>query len=66
MSARFELIEPNDVVGVAVDRNGVPFGVLFDAANVGEADLSSRVLQHISEEVELADEELVVTARDGC
>lgn len=50
-------------VGMAVERHGVPVGVLTDAANVGEADLGSRVLERIPEEVELADEVPVVADR---
>ena len=38
-------------IGMAVDRNGVPVGVLTDAANVGEPDLGQRVLEQMPEEV---------------
>jgi len=48
---------------MAVERHGVPVGVLTDAANVGEADLGSQVLERIPEEVELADEVPVVADR---
>ena len=30
-------------IGMAVERNGVPVGVLTDAANVGEPDLGRNV-----------------------
>jgi transposase len=50
-------------IGMAVERHGVPVGVLTDAANVGEADLGGRVLERIPEEVELADDVPVVADR---
>ena len=40
-------------VGLAVERHGVPVGVLSGAANVGEPDLGGRVLDHIPPGVEL-------------
>jgi transposase len=40
-------------VGMAVERHGVPVGVLTDAANVGEPDLGERVLDRIPVEVEI-------------
>lgn len=39
-------------VGLAVERHGVPVGVLTDAANVGEPDLGRRVLGQMPPEVE--------------
>ena len=45
-------------VGMAVERHGVPVGVLADAANVGEADLGGRVLGQMPPEVEVPDEKL--------
>ena len=50
-------------VGMAVERRGVPVGVLTDAANVGEADLGGRVLDRIPPEVELTDGVPVVADR---
>lgn len=40
-------------IGMAVDRHGVPVGVLTDAASVGEADLGGRVLDRIPPEIDL-------------
>jgi transposase len=40
-------------IGMAVERNGVPVGVLTDAANVGEPDLGQRVLEQMPDEVEV-------------
>jgi transposase len=42
-------------VGMAVERHGVPVGVLTGPANVGEPDLGGRVLGHIPPEVDLPD-----------
>jgi transposase len=39
-------------VGLAVERHGVPVGVLTDAANVGGPDLGRRVLGQMPAEVE--------------
>jgi transposase len=50
-------------VGMAVERHGVPVGVLTDAADVGEPDLGGRVLGHIPPEVELPDGVPVVADR---
>jgi len=50
-------------VGLAVERHGVPVGVLTDAANVGEPDLGERVLGGIPPEVELLDDVPVVADR---
>lgn len=50
-------------VGMAVERHGVPVGVLTDAANVGEPDLGGRVLDRIPPEVELPDPVPVVADR---
>lgn len=50
-------------IGMAVDRGGVPVGVLTDAANVGEADLGGRVLSHIPPEVDVPDDVPVVADR---
>jgi transposase len=48
---------------MAVERHGVPVGVLTDAANVGEPDLGERVLGGIPPEVELLDDVPVVADR---
>lgn len=40
-------------VGMAVERHGVPVGVLTDAANVGEPDLGQRVLEQMPPGVEV-------------
>ncbi len=48
---------------MAVERSGVPVGVLTDAANVGEPDLGGRVLGHIPPEVDLPDGVPVVADR---
>jgi transposase len=50
-------------IGMAVERHGVPVGVLTDAANVGEPDLGERVLEQIPPEVELPDDVPVVADR---
>ena len=50
-------------VGMAVERHGVPVGVLTDAANVGEPDLGGRVLDGIPPEVELPEDVPVVADR---
>lgn len=50
-------------MGMAVERHGIPVGVLTDAANVGEADLGGRVLGHIPAEVDLPDGVPVVADR---
>ena len=50
-------------VGMAVERHGVPVGVLTGAANVGEPDLGGRVLDGIPPEVELPDDVPVVADR---
>jgi transposase len=50
-------------VGMAVERHGVPVGVLSDAANVGEADLGGRVLGQMPDEVETPDGVPVVADR---
>jgi transposase len=34
-------------IGMAVERHGIPIGVLTDAASVGEADLGGRVLERL-------------------
>mgnify|MGYP005852425759 CR=1 FL=1 len=48
---------------MAVERHGVPVGVLTDAANVGEPDLGERVLTRLPPEVELPDAVPVVADR---
>ena len=50
-------------VGMAVERHGVPVGVLTDAANVGEPGLGERVLGGIPPEVGLPDPVPVVADR---
>jgi transposase len=50
-------------VGRAVERSGVPVGVLTDAANVGEPDSGERVLTQIPPEVALPDDVPVVAGR---
>jgi transposase len=50
-------------VGMAVERHGVPVGVLTDAANVGEPDLGGRVLEQMPPEVEVPDGVPVVADR---
>jgi transposase len=50
-------------VGMAVERHGVPVGVLTDAANVGEPDLGERVLDRIPVEVEVPADVPVVADR---
>lgn len=40
-------------VGMAVERHGVPVGVLTDAADVGEPDVGRRVLEQMPPEVEV-------------
>ena len=40
---------------MAVERNGVPIGVLTDAANVGEPDVGQRVLEQLPPEVAVPD-----------
>ena len=50
-------------VGMAVERHGVPVGVLTDAANVGEPDLGERVLARIPVEVEVPADVPVVADR---
>jgi transposase len=37
-------------IGMAVERNGIPVGVLTDAADVGEPDLGERVLTRLPPE----------------
>lgn len=48
---------------MAVERHGIPVGVLTDAANVGEADLGGRVLDRVPPEVELTGDVPVVADR---
>lgn len=50
-------------VGTAVERHGVPVGVLTDDANVGEPDPGGRVLALIPPEVELSADVPVVAVR---
>ena len=50
-------------LGMAVERHGVPVGVLTDAASAGEPDLGGRVLGHIPPEVGLPDDVPVVADR---
>jgi transposase len=40
-------------VGMAVERHGIPVGVLSDAANAGEPELGARVLEQMPPEVEV-------------
>jgi transposase len=42
-------------VGMAVERHGVPVGVLTDAADVGEPDLGERVMARVPAELTGAD-----------
>lgn len=48
---------------MAVERHGIPVGVLTGPANVGEPDLGGRVLESIPPEVELPDDVPVVADR---
>jgi len=50
-------------VGMAVERHGVPVGVLTDAADVGEPGLGGRVLAGIPAEVEVPADVPVVADR---
>jgi transposase len=50
-------------VGMAVERHGVPVGVLTDAANVGEPGLGERVMERIPPEVEVPEGTPVVADR---
>jgi IS5 family transposase len=50
-------------VGMAVERSGVPVGVLTDAANVGEPDLGERVIARVPAELTGAD--VPVVADEG-
>jgi transposase len=50
-------------VEMAVERHGIPVGVLTDAADVGEPDLGRRVLEQMPPEVEVPDGVPVVADR---
>lgn len=50
-------------IGMAVERSGVPVGVLTDAANVGEPDLGARVLAQVPAEISLPKEVPVLADR---
>jgi transposase len=50
-------------VGMAVERNGIPVGVLTDAADVGEPALGERVLTTLPPEVDVPADVPVVADR---
>lgn len=50
-------------IGMAVERHGIPVGVLTGPANVGEPDLGGRLLERLPPEVALAEGVPVVTDR---
>jgi transposase len=50
-------------IGLAVERHGIPVGVLTDAASAGEADLGGRVLERLPAEVAVPADVPVVADR---
>lgn len=50
-------------VGMAVERNGIPVGVLTDSADTGEPDVGRRVLERLPPEVDVPADVPVVADR---